>query len=167
MPGYSISMPRRVARRARIMSLISRKEFLDKLALVAFVPLADEEYKKPEIISWKLETLNSAESYAKSFENMDYYDHTLNSLPSVDDLDRYNHIFTAAHGIEDAETWAPQIESMVKSKSCYAGECLRGKSGTSEQHMLLGYQKNIDDNQQLWAYVEKVNHLVQTAGINE
>lgn len=124
-------------------------------------------YEKPEIVSWTLEQLDSVDPYEKSFESMSMYDHALNMLPSRTDSGQYWHIFTEEHEIADDEYWGPKITNMVRDSSKYVGEVLRGISGTSNQRVLLGYEDLLDDGRQLWAYVYKVSHVVQDAGIND
>ena len=98
---------------------------------------------------------------------MSYYVHSSNYLPSkTENGSQYWHIFTSEHGISDDVYWGPKILEMVQTKNNYQGETLRGISGTTDQRMLLGYESCLNDDRQLWAYVEKISGMVVDAGIN-
>lgn len=143
----------------------SRRAFLKKMA--SFAVSATFVYEKPEVKFLSLAQLDANDPNAKSFEDVNKYNHSGIFLPSkTEDPSKYWHIFTKAHGIEDDEYWGSKLLEMVHDPRNFLGETLRGKSGTTSQRMILGYESLLSGGRQLWAYVEKVSGKIIDGGIN-
>lgn len=130
--------------------------------MLGVVPLGS--YERPVIKVISLESLDSAVSYAESFEER--YDHTKNTTPDPSNLSFWRHTLKPEHNMDiaDQDYWIQVIEEMIKDKDCFQGGIVRGNG--DDKRMIYVYTKILADKTQLWAYVVKRTQMLSDAGRN-